>query len=123
YNIRPFYYYWSFFTQSGVWTIPAFVALLYPYLKTRVSDKKAYLFSFLWTISSVILLSIIPEKKSRYLLPVLIPLAMNTAFYIEYLVRSFPKIKNRAEKFPVYFNYGLIALIGIVFPLAGYLFF
>ncbi|WP_461532397.1 ArnT family glycosyltransferase [Sinomicrobium sp.] len=123
YNIRPFYYYWSFFTQSGVWTIPAFVALLYPYLKHRVSDKKAYLFSFLWTISAVILLSIIPEKKSRYLLPVLIPLAMNTAFYIEYLVRSFPKIKNRAEKFPVYFNYGLIALIGISFPVAGYLFF
>ena len=36
YEIKPFYYYWSFFTQSGVWTIPAFIALLYPYLKNRV---------------------------------------------------------------------------------------
>lgn len=123
YNIRPFYYYWSFFTQSGVWTIPAFVGLLYPYLKNRVSDKKAYLFSFLWTMSSVILLSVIPEKKSRYLLPVLLPLAMNTAFYIEYLVNTFAALKNKKETIPVYFNFGLIALIGVAFPFAGYIFF
>ena len=69
YNVRPFYYYWSFFTQSGIWTLPAFIGLLYPYLKNRVVDKKGYLFTFLWTIGSVVLLSIIPEKKSRYLLP------------------------------------------------------
>ncbi|RNL85603.1 phospholipid carrier-dependent glycosyltransferase [Sinomicrobium pectinilyticum] len=123
YNIRPFYYYWSFFTQSGIWTIPAFTGLLYPYLKNRVSDKKAYLFAFLWTVGSVVLLSVIPEKKSRYLLPVLLPLAMNTAFYIEYLVREFATLKNRKETIPVYFNFGLIALIGIAFPIAGYIFF
>src|SRR5690606_15037943 len=35
YETKPFYYYWSFFTQSGVWTIPAFIALLYPYLKNK----------------------------------------------------------------------------------------
>ncbi|UGU17146.1 glycosyltransferase family 39 protein [Sinomicrobium kalidii] len=123
YNIRPFYYYWSFFTQSGIWTIPAFAGLLYPYLKNRVSDKKAYLFSFLWTMGAVILLSVIPEKKSRYLLPVLFPLAMNTAFYIEYLVNRFASLKNRKETIPVYFNFGLIAFIGVAFPIAGYIFF
>ena len=83
YETKPFYYYWSFFTQSGLWTIPSFIALLYPYLKSRVYDKKAYLFTFLWTMLSVILLSLIPEKKSRYLLPVLIPMALNTGFYME----------------------------------------
>lgn len=120
YNIRPFYYYWSFFTQSGVWTIPAFIGLLYPYLKNRVIHKKIYLFTLLWTLFSVILLSIIPEKKSRYLLPVLIPLAFNTSFYIEYLVRNFSTIKDKRESFPVYFNFGLIASIGLVFPVGGY---
>ncbi len=118
--MRPFYYYWNFFTQSGVWTIPAFIGLLYPYLKDRVFDKKGYLFTLLWTLVSVVLLSVIPEKKSRYLLPVLIPLALNTAFYIEYLFRRFSEIKNRRETWPVYFNFGLIASIGLVFPLAGY---
>ncbi|MBZ0327866.1 MAG: glycosyltransferase family 39 protein [Altibacter sp.] len=122
YNVRPFYYYWSFFTQSGVWTIPAFIGLLYPYLKNRVFNKKAYLFTFLWTMASLVLLSIIPEKKSRYLLPVLIPLALNTAFYIEYLFRRFAELKDRRETIPVYFNFGLIASIGLVFPIGGYFF-
>ncbi len=122
YNVRPFYYYWSFFTQSGIWTIPAFIGLLYPYLKNRVFDKKMYRFTFLWTLISVVLLSLIPEKKSRYLLPVLIPLALNTGFYIDYLIRRFTILTDRKETVPVYFNFGLIAFIGIIFPLGGYLF-
>jgi 4-amino-4-deoxy-L-arabinose transferase-like glycosyltransferase len=120
YNVRPFYYYWSFFTQSGLWTIPAFIGLLYPYMKSRVNNLKAYRLSFYWTILAVILLSIIPEKKSRYLMPVLIPLAINTGFYIDYLIRRFKDLKDKRETIPVYFNFGLIALIGIGFPLVGF---
>ncbi|MCH2489646.1 MAG: glycosyltransferase family 39 protein [Flavobacteriales bacterium] len=122
YNVRPFYYYWSFFTQSGVWTIMAFVGLLYPYLKNKVISKEGYRFSFLWTVLSVVLLSIIPEKKSRYLLPVLIPLAINTAFYLEYLFRRFADLTDKRETIPVYFNFGLIASIGLIFPIGGYFF-
>lgn len=120
YNTRPFYYYWNFFIQSGVWTVPAFISLLYPYLKNSVTNKKAYRFVLLWTLGSVVLLSLVPEKKPRYLLPALIPLAMNTGFYIEYLFRRFKNLRF-GEKLPVYFNFGLIALIGIAFPVAGYL--
>ena len=122
YNIRPFYYYWSFFTQSGVWCIPAFIALLYPYLKDKVFFKKGYQFTLLWTLFSVLLLSIIPEKKSRYLLPVVIPMALNTGFYIEYLFRRFTNMSDKREIIPVYFNFGLIGLIGLVFPFIGYYF-
>ncbi|MDU8885515.1 glycosyltransferase [Yeosuana sp. MJ-SS3] len=120
YNVRPFHYYWSFFTQSGLWAIPAFIGLLYPYLKTRVSNLKAYKLSILWTFFAVILLSVIPEKKSRYLMPVLIPLAFNTGFYIEYLVSNFKNLKDKRETLPVYFNFGLIAIIGITFPIIAY---
>ena len=122
FNVRPFYYYWSFFTQSGMWTIPAFISLLYPYLKNKVNNKKAYRFTFLWTIFAVILLSIIPEKKSRYLMPVLIPLSINIGFYIEYLIRRFKDLKDKKETFPVYFNFGLIGCIGTAFPIVAYLF-
>jgi len=115
YNVRPFYYYWSFFVQSGLWTIPAFISLIYPYIKSRVSNKKAYRFSFFWTILAVILLSIIPEKKSRYLMPVLIPLAINIGFYIEYLIREFKNLKDKKETIPVYFSFGLIATIACLF--------
>ncbi len=121
YNVKPFYYYWSFFTQSGLWTIPAFIGLLYPYMIKRVENKKVYKFTFWWTIVTVVLLSIIPEKKARYLMPVLIPLAFNTGFYIQYLVLNFSKLKSKKETLPVYFNFGLIAVIGIAFPIVLYL--
>ena len=118
YNIKPFYYYWNFFIQSGLWAIPAFISLLYPYLIKRVASKKAYQFTFWWTIISVILLSVIPEKKARYLVPALIPLALNTGFYIHYLLTNFSKMKRKAESFPVYFNFGLIAVISLSVPFA-----
>ncbi|MBL4939355.1 MAG: glycosyltransferase family 39 protein [Lutibacter sp.] len=120
YNVKPFYYYWSFFIQSGIWTIPAFISLLYPYLINRVENKKAYKFTFWWVLSAVILLSLIPEKKPRYLVPVLIPLALNTGFYIQYLLLNFSKLKAKKEIVPVYFNFGLIAIIGVSFPAVLY---
>lgn len=122
YNVRPFYYYWSFFIQSGLWTIPSFVALLYPYLKDKVSNKKAYKFTLFWTLASVFLLSVIPEKKSRYLLPVLIPMAMNTAFYIEFLFNHFKSLKTK-EAAVIYFHFGIFAIVGCVFPIAAYFYF
>lgn len=120
YEVKPFYYYWSFFTQSGLWTIPSFISLMYFYMRKRVSNVKAYTFSFLWTISSLLLLSFIPEKKVRYIMPVLIPLAMNTSFYIQYLMLSFKQITGRYEKAVVYFSFGLIALIGFAVPFVGF---
>jgi len=115
YNVRPFYYYWSFFVQSGLWTIPALISLLYPYLKSRVSNLKGYRFSFFWVIIAVVLLSIIPEKKSRYLMPVLIPLAVNIGFYIDYLIHEFKNLKSKKETIPVYFQFGLIGSIAVLF--------
>ena len=120
YNLRPFYYYWNFFIQSGTWSIIALVSLAYPYLKNRVFDRKAYTFTLLWTLSAVVLLSLIPEKKPRYLLPVLIPLAMNMGFYMEYLFRSFREKMSTVEKIPVWVHFGLIAIVGIAVPAAGY---
>lgn len=123
YNVKPFYYYWSFFIQSGIWTIPSFIGLLYPYLKSRVSNLKAYRLSIFWTIFSVILLSVIPEKKSRYLMPVLIPLAINTGFYIQYLITNFTQFKNKKETIPAYLHFGLLGLLGLAAPIGASLYF
>lgn len=122
YNVKPFYYYWSFFTQSGIWTILALISLFYPFIVKRVSNKKLYRFSFLWTVFAVILLSVIPEKKSRYLVPVLFPLAINTGFYIEYLIQSFSRTNFKKNTYPAYFNFGLFGLIGVLFPIITYIF-
>lgn len=53
-------------------------------------------------------------------MPVLIPLAINTGFYIEYLFREFKGLHKKSETIPVFFNFGFIALVGILFPLVGY---
>lgn len=121
-SVRPIYYYWSFFAQSGIWTIPAFVSLLYPYMKNKVSDLKAYQFTFLWTVIAVVLLSLIPEKKARYLFPVLIPLAFNVAFYADYLWTEFKNLRA-VEKLPVYMHFGILILVGLAFPFVLFLLF
>lgn len=118
YNVQPFYYYWNFFIQSGIWTIPALISLLYPYIVKKIEYKKVYKFSFWWVIIAVILLSLIPEKKPRYIMPVLIPLAINIGIYMEYLILNFHKITSKKETFPIYFNFGLIAFISISLPIA-----
>lgn len=120
YNSKSFFYYWSFFTQSGVWTISSLVALFYPYMKNKVSNLKAYQFTLLWTLFSLLLLSVIPEKKVRYILPTLIPLALNTGFYIEFILKG---IKNKKDSALIKINFGLLGLVGIVYPLVIYLFF
>jgi len=118
YEVKPFYYYWSFFLQSGLWAILSLISLIYPYLKTRINDLKAYRFAFFWTLLALVFLSAIPEKKVRYLVPVLIPLALTTGFYIDYLIHSFKDRMTKWEKIPVYFSSGLIALIGFAYSFA-----
>ena len=116
YRVKPFYYFWSFFLQSGLWAIPSLIALCYPYLKSRVVNVKAYRFALIWTLLTFIFLSLVPEKKVRYLVPVLIPLALTTGFYIDYLIRSFNGNMDKWEKNIVYIFSGLIALIGFAYP-------
>jgi len=55
-------------------------------------------------------------------LPVLIPMAMNTSFYIEYLFNYFRSLKTK-EAAIVYFHFGIFALVGCIFPIAAYLYF
>ena len=54
-------------------------------------------------------------------MPVLIPLALNTGFYIEYLIRRFKYIRDKRETIPVYFNFGLIGIIGLAAPIIGFI--
>ncbi len=117
-NTRPFYHYWSFPIQSGIWTITATVALIIPYTKSRISRFGNYTFLFLWVISSVVLLSFFPEKKERYLLPVLLPLAFLTAFYFRYLIEAIRESSpKRADVVIFNSNALLMAIICFLAPL------
>ena len=78
-NVRPWYYYWSFFTETGIWIPLCLAALLMPLFRKAkalpILDKP-YRMALVWTLATLVLLSLMPEKKNRYLLPILLPASL-----------------------------------------------
>jgi len=88
-HVRPFWHYWSFPIQSGLWAVLLTAALIYPYAKSRVNTIDGnYRFLWLWVILTIVLLSLIPEKKERYLMPALISKSLLVAYYLRYLIKK-----------------------------------
>ncbi len=78
-NVRPWYYYWQFFLEMGVWAVLMLAALAVPVWLKRISRRTEYILALTWTLAALILLSLMPEKKMRYLLPLLAPSSMLVA--------------------------------------------
>ncbi|ADD67838.1 4-amino-4-deoxy-L-arabinose transferase-like glycosyltransferase of PMT family [Denitrovibrio acetiphilus DSM 12809] len=84
-HIQPIWYYLKFPAMSGIWVFMFTPLLWVPYARKRIRDIKNYKMLFLWTVVMIILLSIIPEKKDRYLLPATIPMSFLIGYYLKYL--------------------------------------
>ncbi len=122
YHARPIYYYWSFFAESGVWAVPALIGLfLFPRLKKQTRFPQLYQFSFLWVLLTVVLLSLIPEKKSRYIMPVLIPLAILTAITLRYFIAERRQHPGNLKKAVDYLVFGLPGVVAILAPASYFL--
>jgi len=123
-NVRPWYYYWLFFAESGIWALFLLTGLCWPWLKKKIKMRKEYTFAVLWTVVTLVLLSLFPEKKTRYLLPLLIPAAMVVAHYIVYI---FTAAKERtlttSDRVVFRVNAFIPALIALGMPVAVYLLF
>lgn len=123
-HVRPFYYYWNFPIQSGVWTMAIFTSLLFPYAIKNFKAKEEYKFALIWTLSSVILLSLIPEKKDRYLLPVLIPGALLAGQLFHHLYLAF---KNESAKKADHILFGInlwtIVTVAFAIPVVAFFMF
>ena len=52
-------------------------------------------------------------------MPVLIPLALNVGFYIEYLIREYGNFKSVKEKIPGILHFGIIGSIAVLAPIVG----
>jgi hypothetical protein len=102
----------------------ATATLIFPYAKKRINRFGSYWLITGWIWIAVIFLSLFPEKKERYLMPVLIPLSLLTACYVRYLIDSFEKsFKTKADAILVLINGILMSLISIVIPFATLLIF
>ena len=82
---RPFWYYWRFVFETGIWTPAAVIVLAIPYWHKRINDKKTYLFGMAWLLLTILMLSLVPEKKPRYLLPAMAPFALATGTWLVHL--------------------------------------
>ena len=117
-HVRPFYYYWNFPIQTGIWTVLIFSALLFPIIKKNLRNKKEYLFALIWTLSSVVLLSLIPEKKDRYLLPVLIPSAILAGQLTQHLYEVFSEKKNKTSDLWIFgINVWTLTIVAFALPM------
>ena len=123
-NVRPWYYYWLFFAESGIWSLFLLTGLCWPWLKNKITLRKEYTLAVLWTVVTLVLLSLFPEKKTRYLLPLLSPAAMVVAHYVVYIFTATKeKTLTTGDRVMFRINAFLPALIALGMPVAVYLLF
>lgn len=122
-NVRPWYYYWQFFLETGIWSALILTSLAWPYWKKRVESSKDYLFTLGWMLLILFFLSVLPEKKTRYLLPLLLPAALTMGHLFIYWIRKAGQYTFRKSDRIIYrVNTYLIGVAALALPVALYLF-
>lgn len=114
-NVRPWYYYWRFFLEMGAWAVLMLAGLAISYWKRRILLKREYLVSITWALCCLILLSLVPEKKTRYLLPLLVPCSM----VVGTLIVHFAQPQKDLDRFSRYLYLGngfLMVFITLAVP-------
>ncbi len=120
-HVRPFYFYFHFPVYIGIWAIPMLGSLFFKPMRQRISDLGNYKFLILWVLSGLILLSLIPEKKERYMLPLEIPMSLMVS-YLFYSI--YHKIKtDRAtagDHLLIKIHGWVLVLILVLLPVIAY---
>ena len=80
-NVRPWWYYWRFFLEAGIWA-PMVLFVLYKSLRHWRQESATTRIAVVWTLAGVVLLSLFPEKKMRYLMPLMVPISLMIADWV-----------------------------------------
>ncbi|WP_366671531.1 ArnT family glycosyltransferase [Hymenobacter taeanensis] len=78
-HVKPVWFYAPFAAFTGIWALVALSSLVWPYARPRVQRYIPYLLALGWALLALLLLSLVPEKKERYMLPLMPPLALLVA--------------------------------------------
>jgi 4-amino-4-deoxy-L-arabinose transferase-like glycosyltransferase len=111
---QPFYFYAHFVIYSGIWAPSVIAGMLKPYAKNRIDQFVEYRFVIIWIILTLILLSVIPEKKERYLLPAIIPMALLAGALWRNLFQAFAKNGTSTE------DRRLLAILTVVYSIISF---
>ncbi len=132
-NTRPWWYYWKFFLETGVWSLLMLTSIFLPLARKKRRSDRSWLLAFCWMLFSLLLLSLIPEKKPRYLLPLLLPASMvmgeliNWWNHIDSGSHTYMHYGRHADRWPLSdafwlrFNAGLLALVVLAVPVVAWL--
>ncbi|MGP1477601.1 MAG: ArnT family glycosyltransferase [Phocaeicola sp.] len=119
-NVRPWWYYWRFFAETGVWALLTLSTLFISHWKKVIYDRRGYLFTIWWMLAALVLLSFMPEKKMRYLLPMMVPCSYAVAFLVYHFYKEYRL--DKTSKLIFYINAGLVSLIATVLPVLIFIF-
>ncbi len=107
-HIRPFYFYLHFPIFCGIWCIPFLISLLSKRIRTYAQEIGDLKLTLSWLLITFVFLSVIPTKKERYLLPLLIPMALSTAYCIHYYIHKFKGDGFKGFKMALNINFYLL---------------
>lgn len=130
-NVRPWYYYWKFFLEAGVWALLLVTATVMMLRRGLMRGRGAFV-PVMWMLFCLLLLSCMPEKKTRYLLPLLIPAALVMAQAVGVWCSSFASRGSidmalrqhngvGAARWPFRFNCWLLLLVCVAIPVVSFL--
>lgn len=88
-HLASFFFYLSFPAFAGAWALPAVASLACRRLDREHWEKNKFL--LLWFLFSLLLLSLVPEKKERYLMPAMVPLALLCAAMLRHWAEELKK--------------------------------
>lgn len=116
---RPFWDYWNFPVFAGIWTPVALAALAVPFARPRAGRYVPYAAGLAWLLIALLLLSVVPEKKERYMLPLMPPLALLMSGLLRHFETAWqqhptPPLETRLLRIWA----GLLALIFVLIPVA-----
>ena len=113
-HVKPFFFYLHFPVYIGIWCMPVVASFFYKYAAPRVNKYGNYKFTLFWMLFSIFLLSVIPTKKERYLLPAMIPMSLTAAYLIYALIQKF-RLNNEGKWDKVFFSiFSLIIGVGLI---------
>jgi len=120
-HVRPFFFYLHFPVFIGIWSVFVIASFFYKYAKERVNKFGNYRFALLFILVSVFLLSVVPTKKERYLLPVMIPMALMSTYMVYALIQAFREKSDRKwDRIVLRIFAVIIGAAGVVLPIVAW---
>lgn len=109
-NVRPWHYYIGHFSEVGQWSLLLLTSLLLPLWNGRLSQPRPYRFALAWLLIQLLLLSLMPEKKTRYMLPMMMPAALCMSLVVAHWAENLKRARG-LDRALYYANAALLALV------------